>query len=755
MILFKDQGDLLHGSARNRKAQQIQHSSKPTPSIPAKHDVEEAAPTSIITEPDLSVYQREPSPAPNDAAITRECNAQSEQEPLDAEPTKGLSDVPTLNVNHAKLVTSFMRIVEDIKLIQIEHSEEFDEPLESEYGRARTGIFEYLCQAQSPLPTGSLQILRGNSKDGPSGRPCIRIIHGDFGDQKKLTNFHLKFSHQRKQYDPPFTICYQTLWDLSGITAEQSTTEPTQDLLERMVKTGELCGHLESPLVAARYHDQTEFEEDHDEFVNGDGLEFLKSAGSIRFTGSEWALIQVDNDFLKLPNCVRADVEPRPAHNNVIQETSIRPPQRALRYLTHAYRPGDMAQTSNVLVLAGVSGEIKTTISRQLSAMRLDSGKVVQVWTLSFAGIKGSSLKKGDSGSWVVHPESGAVFGHIIAGTYRNAFVLPLDTIMREIGGCVLPTPFDCLADLARAYHTEGNTELAEQFAVKAMQENVLLVSSKGSELSRLIKARGRRPFDPSQPYSALQPAEVFRVEIPYLRWERESHRESIAAWVKTEHNRRRSPVAQDEHGLNFSGRKSQMSSSQNERRFIPTKLGRLLLNAAALYEAISLDSEKQLLQNSLSRPEPFHLRRTLYQAYGTPQVDVDRSGLTSNFGSGNDNTNAVMVDQLWMRIIDGKTVVTSFPNNFGRDLADPTSIYHCIRQRLEEDAKLINIKAYDIALIVIEECLSSFFKQNQTPATAPAIAPGGISSISEIISSLVRTPAFATAIHVLLNLTI
>jgi hypothetical protein len=68
----------------------------------------------------------------------------------------------------------------------------------------------------------------------------------------------------------------------------------------------------------------------------------------------------------------------------------------------------------------------------------------------------------------VVEPEYGTVYGHIIAGTDNVAFVLPLQTIMNEIGDCCLPSPSRCLSELSLTFASDGNHVVADMYAKEA-----------------------------------------------------------------------------------------------------------------------------------------------------------------------------------------------------------------------------------------------------------------------------------------------
>lgn len=173
----------------------------------------------------------------------------------------------------------------------------------------------------------------------------------------------------------------------------------------------------------------------------------------------------------------------------------------------------------------------------------------------------------------------------------------------------------------------------------------------------------------------------------------------------------------------------------------MPTALGQVLLNAAALYEIMALHADKELIRRSLFSDQPTHLRRTIQQACASPRVDLNDSYTKGKHYDDNLRPNPVMVDQLWIRITGGNTVVTSFPKRYGRDLADPSSIYLSIRRRLIDKAAHIAIEPYDIALVVLDECISSFFQQPGSVAAELKEVPYGISVITQQVSTIVGGP--------------
>lgn len=74
-----------------------------------------------------------------------------------------------------------------------------------------------------------------------------------------------------------------------------------------------------------------------------------------------------------------------------------------------------------------------------------------------------------------------------------------------------------------------------------------------------------------------------------------------------------------------------------------------------------------------------------------------------------------VMVDQLWMWILDEKTIITFFPKMYGVNKRDPSGVHKCIRDRLRAADKDQIRSVYDLALVILDECSNTFFDRTKT----------------------------------------
>ncbi|KAF6833635.1 ankyrin repeat protein [Colletotrichum musicola] len=75
-----------------------------------------------------------------------------------------------------------------------------------------------------------------------------------------------------------------------------------------------------------------------------------------------------------------------------------------------------------------------------------------------------------------------------------------------------------------------------------------------------------------------------------------------------------------------------------------------------------------------------------------------------------------VMVDQLWMWILDKKTIITSFPKRYGTNKQDASGVHKSIRTRIKGARKNQIRSVFDVALIILDECSNTFFDRTKTP---------------------------------------
>ncbi|KAI1630774.1 hypothetical protein F4809DRAFT_659399 [Biscogniauxia mediterranea] len=210
----------------------------------------------------------------------------------------------------------------------------------------------------------------------------------------------------------------------------------------------------------------------------------------------------------------------------------------------------------------------------------------------------------------------------------------------------------------------------------------------------------------------------------------------------------------------------------------VQSLLGRYLLDAARLYEGMTTYRDKKLLRKYLTSNPPMHPRRTLDQAFywtlkSTRQRDMDQvvyRGTTAlpkdfhtydrersqwpeheDFGiegpCGECKANiqkvsrVIMVDQLWMWILDEKTIITCFPKRYGANKHDHSGVHKAIRLRLQDNGPDQIRSVFDLALIIIDECSNMFFDRTKTTGKQPQVIDTFSKAIADIMHK--QTTAF------------
>ncbi len=220
-----------------------------------------------------------------------------------------------------------------------------------------------------------------------------------------------------------------------------------------------------------------------------------------------------------------------------------------------------------------------------------------------------------------------------------------------------------------------------------------------------------------------------------------------------------------------------QGSSGLNNGSFRCAKpLGRYLLAAAHLYEGMTTYRDKMLLRKYLPLDPPIHPRRTLDQAFywtlnstkkrdrdqvvyrGTTVTHNDFHRYDSETGEWPDHkglenrdcetcrtnirkvSRVVMVDQLWMWILDSKTLITCFPKRYGANKQDWSGVHKSIRTSLENLGSNQIRTVFELALIVLDECTKTFFDRTKFLDRQPQVIDEFSKAIGNIVSIAVHT---------------
>ncbi|KAK0634314.1 hypothetical protein B0T17DRAFT_473559, partial [Bombardia bombarda] len=101
-----------------------------------------------------------------------------------------------------------------------------------------------------------------------------------------------------------------------------------------------------------------------------------------------------------------------------------------------------------------------------------------------------------------------------------------------------------------------------------------------------------------------------------------------------------------------------------------------------------------------------------------------------------------IMVDQLWMWVLDESTIITCFPRRYGVNKNDLSGVHYSIRRRLKSAHTNQIRSVYDVALIILDECSNTFFDRTKIDSQQPRV----IDLFSEAIGNV--TNQHTTAFH-------
>lgn len=99
------------------------------------------------------------------------------------------------------------------------------------------------------------------------------------------------------------------------------------------------------------------------------------------------------------------------------------------------------------------------------------------------------------------------------------------------------------------------------------------------------------------------------------------------------------------------------------------------------------------------------------------------------------------MVDQLWMWVLDEKTLITCFPKRYGANKQDFSGVHKSIRTSLDNLGSNHIRTVFDLALIVLDECTTTFFNRAKSRDGRPQV----IDEFSRAIGKIVSTHPFAS----------
>ncbi|RYP79475.1 hypothetical protein DL770_006656 [Monosporascus sp. CRB-9-2] len=229
---------------------------------------------------------------------------------------------------------------------------------------------------------------------------------------------------------------------------------------------------------------------------------------------------------------------------------------------------------------------------------------------------------------------------------------------------------------------------------------------------------------------------------LPYLHWETSSRRakmvqvinEVMGCEVKPPKISNVVEEAEKEHS------KSRGNPKHEPPPKYKTLLGKYLMTVAKVADEMDFEADERLLRKYIKADPPLHVRRTLDQYYfvtldDTSQRDKDQvvyRGTKAGHSLHSRSTRVVMVDQLWLWILDDNTIITSFPRRWGRNKPDSSGVHKSLRERL--DKRRDEIKSiYHLALIIIDQCSRVFFDRTKPLDERPEVMDLFASAIGDV----------------------
>ena len=274
---------------------------------------------------------------------------------------------------------------------------------------------------------------------------------------------------------------------------------------------------------------------------------------------------------------------------------------------------------------------------------------------------------------------------------------------------------------------------------------------------------------------------------MPYLHWETDRGRVRAAETIKEVCKEKMSTMSEvvDHQLANMHSHTNTGLTEHDPKKPGPPApvsrrkaLGQLFWSAATLLEAMEFHVEEQMIKKYLHASAPLHPRRTLDQSYygalkstGTRDRDqvvyrgtrpdlhdcVDFASCPQCNEDIRKVPRIVMVDQLWLWVLDESesqisehpisapalitsanastdvdTVITSFPRRWGKNRPDPSSIHKSLRMRLKYARHGEISSAYDLALVIVDECSRVFFDRTKANDTQP--------NLVELFADAIRT---------------
>ncbi|KAH7308289.1 hypothetical protein BKA65DRAFT_442771 [Rhexocercosporidium sp. MPI-PUGE-AT-0058] len=343
--------------------------------------------------------------------------------------------------------------------------------------------------------------------------------------------------------------------------------------------------------------------------------------------------------------------------------------------------------------------------------------------------------KSSDTSSFTTYKTNRYPLGEVLDASHTNPLAIPAEANTIRY----FHFPANCMfwieEAIARYYgeHTpaEYNYRRHERYATHSsnlLRREFWTSLQKGEIYDRQMQPRS----------SLIMPdnnSKNFAIFMPYLHWETYERRKRMAEVMQEEIQRDRKDrrgtrgnsrmqwetllkeigvkTAEDRHqtALFFTEAPegSPTSKKKRNRSLRRSKLGEYLLQIAKLYNALNIELDIQLLRGHLFKDPPLHARRSLHQSYwrDEEQVLYRETQRGESFWR---TPQVLMLDQLWLYVLDDNTIISSFPKRWGCNKPDWSSVHKGIRKRLDmlHEGEIRSV--YDMALLIMDQCSKVFF---------------------------------------------
>ncbi|KAI1743826.1 hypothetical protein F4680DRAFT_407618 [Xylaria scruposa] len=221
---------------------------------------------------------------------------------------------------------------------------------------------------------------------------------------------------------------------------------------------------------------------------------------------------------------------------------------------------------------------------------------------------------------------------------------------------------------------------------------------------------------------------------LPYLHWETSSRRAKMAGIIDEVIRPQGQRKVDHQNLAKIVEEKLNSTSKKHEYRHY---IGNYLMAIAKVAEEMDYEDDEHLLRESISAKAPLHARRTLDQYYFPNLEDTsirDRDQVVYR-GTKYGSPRVVMVDQLWLWIVNDNTIITSFPRRWGRNKPDPSGVHKSLRVRLEHE-EISSI--HHLALIIIDQCSRVFFDRTKPLDQRPEVMDLFASALGQVTEQTV-----------------